>query len=90
MIVPRIGIARGSVCVQVRSVPWGLIAKDPVHEQTFVVCVLYSSCFCRLIILISFNFWLVVELYLEGLTLQLFCVENLISFENITSSVPHD
>ena len=25
------------MCVQVRYVPWGLIAKDAVHEQTFVI-----------------------------------------------------
>ena len=37
MIVPRVGIALGSVCARVRYVPWGLIAKDPVHEQTFVI-----------------------------------------------------
>ena len=46
----------GRVCVQVRYVLWGLIAKDPVHEQ-----LLYSDCFCRLNILISFNFWSVVR-----------------------------
>ena len=39
MIVPRTGIARGSVCVQVRYVLWGLIAKEPVHEETFVTSV---------------------------------------------------
>ena len=32
---------------------------------------LYSNCFCRLIKLISVNFWS-VDLYLERLTLQLF------------------
>ena len=42
--------------------------------------VLYSSCLCRLIIRISFNFWSVVELYLERQTLQLFCADDLISF----------
>ena len=41
MIVPRIGIARGSVCVQVRYILWGLIAKEPVHEQTFVIFKLF-------------------------------------------------
>ena len=45
------------MCVQVRYVLWGLIAKDPVHDKPL----LYSSCFCRLIILISFNFWSVVS-----------------------------
>ena len=47
------------MCVQVRHILWGLIAKDPVHKQTFIL--FYSSCFCRLIILISFNFWSVVR-----------------------------
>ena len=41
VIVPRSGIARGSVCVQVRYVLWGLIAKEPVHEQTFVIFKLF-------------------------------------------------
>ena len=27
---------------KVRYVPWGLIAKDPVHEQTFVILKLVS------------------------------------------------
>ena len=44
------------MCVQVRYGLWGLIVKDHVHEQTR-----YSSCFCRLINLISFNFWSVVS-----------------------------
>ena len=25
------------MCVQVRYLLWGLIAKEPVHEQTFVI-----------------------------------------------------
>ena len=29
------------MCVQVRYVLWGLIAKDPVHEQTFVIFKLF-------------------------------------------------
>ena len=41
MTVPRIGIVRGSVCVQVRYVFWGLIAKEPVHEQTFAIFKLF-------------------------------------------------
>ena len=65
------------MCVQVRYVLWGLIAKDPVHEQTFVIfkLIFVGSLFSSP--LISGQ---QLELYLEGLTLQLFCAENLISF----------
>ena len=74
LIVPRIGIAWGSVCVQVRYALRGLIAKDPVHEQTLVM--LYSSCFCRLIILISFNFWSVVRVVSGKISFTaLLCIE---------------
>ena len=41
VIVPRIGIARGSVCVQVRYVLWGLIAKEPEHEKNVVIFKLF-------------------------------------------------
>ena len=40
-IIPRVGTARGSVCVQVRYVLGGLIIKDPVHEQTFAIFKLF-------------------------------------------------
>ena len=36
LIAPRIGVALGSVSVQVRDVLWGLVVKDLVHEQTLV------------------------------------------------------
>ena len=55
----------------------GLIVKGPLYMNKPV---LYSSCLCRLIILISFSFWSVVELYLERQILQLFCADNLTSF----------
>ena len=48
---------RGSVCVQVKYVLWGLIAKELYMNKPL----LYSSWFCRLIILIAFNFWSVVR-----------------------------
>ena len=36
LIAPRIGVALGSVSVQVRDVLWGLVVKDLVHEQSLV------------------------------------------------------
>ena len=41
LVVPRVGIAGRTVCVQVRYVLWSLIAKDPVHEQTFIIFKLF-------------------------------------------------
>ena len=41
---------------------------------------LYSWCLCRLIILISFNFWPVIRVVCGKITLQLFWEDNLIWF----------
>ena len=46
------------MCVRVRYVIWGLIAKEPVHEQTFVIFRLF---FVRSLFSSPLNFWSVVR-----------------------------
>ena len=58
MIVPRIGIAWGSVCVYRLDIYSGTTLLRILYMNKPL---LYSGCFCRLIILISFNFWSVVR-----------------------------
>ena len=87
LIVSRVGIAWGNVCVQVRYVLWGLIVKDPLQKQTLIVVHFFH--FFHFFFLSFFHFFLLLfssfisgkklELCLERLTLQLFFAETLIS-----------
>ena len=65
LIVPRVGIARGRV-YRLDIYSGASLLKTLYMNRPL----LYSSCFCRFIILMFFNFWsvVVVELYLEILT----------------------
>ena len=58
MIVPRTGIARGSVSVYRLDMYSGASLLRSLYMNKPL---LYSGCFCRLIILISFNFQSVVR-----------------------------
>ena len=92
LIVSRVGIARGSVCVQVRYILWRLIVKDPVIiiiaiitrslMITLDIIILWGLIFKDpvIIIIIKGSLLIIITLYMNRPLLYSGCLRRLIIF----------